>query len=88
MPSQQGRAPQPSQPLCPNITGGFGAADGDGTWSNEGAFWVRRNNLGGVATGGYTISDYGFDASRVSSLYGRSSNVQPASIRAMVVIKI
>ena len=63
----------------PNITGAFGVGDSSGT-STSGAFYTisgSRWNEGGCSRG--SNPDIGFNASRSSSIYGKSSTVQPAS---------
>lgn len=69
----------------PNITGQF-TAEGAYGGARGGAFynWGSSNcnqNYGGTGTG------WGFDASRCSSVYGRSSTVQPPAIITNFLIK-
>lgn len=73
--------------LGPNITGEFWAADGDGTVPAVGAFYPITQNTGGIATGGYTITHYGFEASRVSDQYNESTTIHPVSGYAFIIIK-
>ena len=71
--------------LGPNITGrttGESAASID---HYQGAFFQIETIVGNV--GGGTDAYVGFDASRVSSLYGSSNEVQPASHLALACIK-
>lgn len=63
----------------PNITGAFGVGDSSGT-STSGVFYTisgSRWNEGGGSRG--SNPDIGFNASRSSSIYGKSSTVQPPS---------
>ena len=63
----------------PNITGTFGVGDSSGT-STSGVFYTisgSRWNEGGGSKG--SNPDIGFNASRSSSIYGKSSTVQPPS---------
>ena len=81
---------------APNITGGFNANNGIGDiWSNyffaDGAFSCegqtdpsRRGNAGGSGGGGRIK----MSASGSSSIFGSSSDVQPASLRALACLKI
>ena len=69
----------------PNITGrttGESAASVD---HYQGAFFQIATIVGNI--GGGTDAYVGFDASRVSSLYGASNEVQPASHLALACIK-
>lgn len=70
----------------PNITGYTGAAWDDTSGDVTGAFYFSGDaaeSANGLR-GRYGIS---FDASRVTSAYGRSSTVQPASTRLLYCIK-
>ena len=70
----------------PNITGYTGAAWDDMSGDVTGAFYFSKNatEAGNGLSGYWGIS---FDASRVTSAYGRSSTVQPASTRLLYCIK-
>ena len=69
----------------PNITGRI--CGEMGTYPN-GAFYKTGSREGDTATSGsVTDSTYGFDASRCSAVYGRSSTVQPASLTLLPCIK-
>lgn len=70
----------------PNITGYTGAAWDDLSGDVTGAFYFSKNatEAGNGLSGYWGIS---FDASRVTSAYGRSSTVQPASTRLLYCIK-
>ena len=70
----------------PNITGSSGIyiSGGDGP---AGAFYSSGSGNGGVnavATGGKTL----FDASRSSSVYGKSDTVQPQSIKVLLYVVV
>ena len=70
----------------PNITGYTGAAWDDMSGNVTGAFYFSGDateSANGLR-GRFGIS---FDASRVTSAYGRSSTVQPASTRLLYCIK-
>jgi hypothetical protein len=60
----------------PNITGGFTTYGADNV---TGAFKTSDSSSSGGAGGGgyYWVKDWSFDASRSSSVYGKSSTVQP-----------
>ena len=74
----------------PNITGTIGVAIGE--WNTaEGAFY-NYGNAGKSKTAGATFGEYltatkKFDASISSSIYGKSSTVQPASFTVNYIIK-
>ncbi|MCR4881834.1 MAG: phage tail protein [bacterium] len=69
----------------PNITGRI--CGEMGTYPN-GAFHKTGTTEGSTATSGSSVDDtYAFDASRCSSVYGRSSTVQPASLTLLPCIK-
>ena len=71
----------------PNITGSFGVGDSSGT-STSGVFYTiaaSRWNEGGGSKG--SNPDIGFNASRSSSIYGKSSTVQPASQYVQICIR-
>lgn len=71
----------------PNITGKFGEVKDFKTSTQIGAFSGEAKGIGGVMEGerGGVIS---FDASRSSSLYGKSGSLQPASVRFLPCIRI
>lgn len=71
----------------PNITGKFGEVKDFKTSTQMGAFSGEAQGIGGVMEGarGGVIS---FDASRSSSLYGKSGSLQPASVRFLPCIRI
>ena len=70
----------------PNITGYTGAAWDDMSGGVTGAFYFSKNatEASNGLSGYWGIS---FDASRVTSAYGGSSTVQPASTRLLYCIK-
>ena len=75
----------------PNITGSFGVAIGESELA-DGAFY-NDGSAGRSKTSGASINDEYFtatkifDASRSSSIYGKSSTVQPASFTVNYIIK-
>lgn len=75
----------------PNITGSIGVANGEYNLAN-GAFY-DNGNAGRSKTHGASLEDEYFtsvkvfDASRSSSIYGKSSTVQPASFTVNYIIK-
>lgn len=75
----------------PNITGGFTAHDGRQGDKSSGAFYLVSNLGHGDRDSGTpdmaNLLRYGFDGSRCSALYGKSSTVQPPSFRALAIIK-
>ena len=74
--------------LCwvgPNITGRTTGESAASTDHYQGAFFQIQTIVGNG--GGGTDAYVGFDASRVSSLYGSSNEVQPASHLALACIK-
>ena len=73
--------------LGPNITGEFWAADGTGSVPAVGAFYPITENGGGIAPGGYTVTHYGFEASRVSDKYNESTTNHPVSGYSIIIIK-
>ena len=90
---------QPTEGTCdvrrPNISGGFNANNGvahgydnyffaDGAFSCTGSTDPARPGNAGGSGGGGRIK---MSASGSSSLYGRSSTVQPKSIRILPLIK-
>ena len=70
----------------PNITGYTGAAWDDMSGDVTGAFYFSKNAIE-AANGNSGYWGISFDASRVTSAYGRSSTVQPASTRLLYCIK-
>lgn len=68
----------------PNITGTLMGID-DNSWSYSGAFYSKA--LGGTSGGNLNGSWPGFDASRCSAIYGRSSTVQPPSQGVHICIR-
>ena len=72
----------------PNITGKFGASKGgDNQAFSEGAFYIDVRNKFGAEGSQNSGLHYGFDASRSSDLFSRSTTVQPSSLRFMPLIK-
>ena len=71
----------------PNITGSFGIGDSSGT-TTSGVFYTiastRWNEGGGKAASNPNV---GFNASRSSSIYGKSSTVQPSSQVVQICIR-
>lgn len=65
----------------PNITGKFGGENDE----LSGAFYVYRS--AGVLNDGHGGNILGFDASRSSSVYGKSDTVQPNSVCVNYIIK-
>lgn len=77
----------------PNITGIFNSeanVGGDtGSALSVGAFYFVRSNRGHLASGIHPYnSDIYFDASRCSSIYGRSETVQPAAYTVYYIMRI
>ena len=80
----------------PNITGEFGMFDDHvmgyryGWHRASGAFYISRteNHGIGVRQDPDISVGVGFDASRSSSVYGKSTTVQPASYTVMYIMKI
>lgn len=77
----------------PNITGIFNSeanVGGDtGSALSAGAFYFVRSNRGHLASGIHPYnSDIYFDASRCSSIYGRSETVQPAAYTVYYIMRI
>ena len=84
-PSEVGKLIEPG---LPNITGSFGASDGANAISdNTGPFWLDHDAGGRTGWGGDGGAVFGFDVSRSNTTYGKSSTVQPSSIRFMPLIK-
>lgn len=76
----------------PDISGSFGSGVGSGVfWDADGAFSPQGKKAGASATWGnpeqrpYRIF---LSANGNNSTYGRTSSVQPNSIRALAIIKI
>lgn len=69
----------------PNITGTFGTAVEENTCKLTGAFY--SNGLGPGGPDGWTDYYVGFDASRCSSVYGKSTTVQPPAVTVTYLIK-
>lgn len=73
----------------PNITGTIGdtiEAKLDPT--TGGAFYLTTTSSGGEGNGGYRYFGMGFDASRSNSIYGKSTTVQPQTIKQLVYIVV
>ena len=70
----------------PNITGYTGAAWDDISGNVTGAFYFSKNAIE-ASNGNSGYWGISFNASRVTSVYGRSSTVQPASTRLLYCIK-
>ena len=60
----------------PNITADWNSAQDDGGWSANGAVYGVKNNSKEYNSGSSGMRAY-FDASRSSSIYGKSDTVQP-----------
>lgn len=71
----------------PNITGQFQAESWNIT-GRQGAFYIRKNSLGGASGSDGEAHEVSLDASYSSSVYGRSSTVQPSALRLIPCIKI
>ena len=80
--------------VWPNISGDFNAqpnSQGDNFKSHaSGAFLTSNPYPGFINNGSFNISNggYGFDASSSSSIYSKSTTVQPPAIRLLPCIKI
>lgn len=74
----------------PNITGTFIASAylGNGINAPTGAFASVTAGMDCPQGGNGGGVQYSFTASKSSSAFGRASSVQPASIRALALIKI
>lgn len=79
----------------PNITGTFASQatgptrDGGASSSVSGAFTVGASTLlGDDGPKAYSSPLFELSASRVNSQYGKASTVQPAAIRALILVKI
>ena len=68
----------------PNITGKFIGGNANGTIS--GAFKLDGNSISSQEGSRYHESQMSFDASRSSSIYGKSTTVQPQTIKALLYI--
>lgn len=71
----------------PNITGQFQAESWNIT-GRQGAFYIRKKSLGGASGSDGEAHEVSLDASYSSSVYGRSSTVQPSALRLIPCIKI
>lgn len=72
----------------PNITGSYGnSLNAKGSQSVSGAFYETINNHGGESNGNYRYVGFGFDASRSSTVYGKSNTVQPPAVKMLFIIK-
>lgn len=76
----------------PNITGKFTSRDNGDIWAKGGAFTTTNaDNSDGYEFQSKDSSKvllmHSFDASRCSSIYGNSDNVQPKSLTIVYAIK-
>lgn len=72
----------------PNITANWNSAQYDGGWGTpEGAVYGVKNNSPEYNSGSSGMRAY-FDASRSSSIYGKSNTVQPQTIKVLYYIVI
>ena len=71
----------------PNITGRFQAESWNIT-GRQGAFYIRKKSLGGASGSDGEAHEVSLDSSYSSSVYGRSSTVQPSALRLIPCIKI
>ena len=71
---------------APNITGEYQGGDSLEGFSS-GAFYFMTPTSSAIGGGSYRLDKGGFDASRVSSLFGSSQTVQPLSVRLLPCIK-
>ena len=71
----------------PNITGQFQAESWNIT-GRQGAFYIRKKSLGGASGSDGEAHEVSLDSSYSSSVYGRSSTVQPSALRLIPCIKI
>ena len=74
----------------PNIIASFGCYRGFGRdgHSTSGAFYTSgRAEMGSSLSNWYNENQLNFDASRCSSIYGRSSTVQPPAVTVRYLIK-
>lgn len=74
------------EPGLPNITGDFQGGDSLQNIAN-GAFRFVGETASAIGGGSYRLDKGDFSASRESSIYGRSSTVQPPSVRFLPCIK-
>ena len=76
-------------PGLPNIKGSWNHSSGyESFTANNGA--IKCNSSGSPATGsggGWRNENISFDASRSSSIYGKSDTVQPAAVKMLLIIK-
>lgn len=70
----------------PNITGQFQAESWNIT-GRQGAFYIRKTSLSGASGSDDGAHEVSLDASYSSSVYGRSSTVQPSAYRFVPCIK-
>lgn len=71
----------------PNITGSFNSGRINEISVVKGAFYVSAQNTGFTSGGGSYGYYCSFDASRSSSVYGKSTTVQPSSQLVHICIK-
>lgn len=74
----------------PNIYGNLGMDRAGSKWGGtgaDGAFFVNGSGSGAEHDGGAS-NRFGFDASRCSSVYGKSNTVQPPAMRTLFCIHI
>ena len=71
----------------PNITGQFQAESWNITGRQD-AFYIRKKSLGGASGSDGEAHEVSLDSSYSSSVYGRSSTVQPSALRLIPCIKI
>ena len=78
----------------PNITGGIGNGNGFYTYtSTNGAFSLgggtqnKNNTVESPALSTLNYAHFSFNASRVSSIYGNSTTVQPPALTMLPIIK-
>ena len=71
----------------PNITGWFDGNTDDGDQHKQKAFYTKQHGGIGSNGDGHAGGLIGFDASRSSAVYGKSTTVQPASYTVRYYIK-
>lgn len=73
----------------PNITGSFPIEFVNPSNSASGAFTLSKGsqNIRGIPTGTYTWGSVSIDASHSSSIYGKSTTVQPPALTMRYIIK-
>ena len=77
----------------PNITGATGSGGYQGVYgglSGSGAIYNKGINASGVGLtqpASSILVELGFDASRSSVIYGKSTTVQPAALQTLIIIK-